>query len=815
MGLRIKISPIHFFKKSLCTCLILCLPIFTVKVTGQNFEQIEETFVDFHEQHCQEKLYLHTDKQVYVTGEMLWFKAYLLNAENHRFSDLSKVLYVDLIDHNQTSVLREIYALDDGESNGSLFLPTSLQSGTYKLRAYTRWMRNIDEAFFFTKDIPIINPFRNLANGAPSRSDKMSMQFFPEGGDLIEGLSNKIAFQALDSLGRGMEFTGLIVDQDTNIITRIRPHKFGIGNFELSPMANKTYTAMIVGDDSAISTYSLPQAVSVGLSLSVDALDPTFVHLSIEASKDYLRLRGRAVMLLVHCRGKLLVREELILRNGQVDYQLQKDQLPAGITHITVFDDLDLPQCERLVFNKPQKLWTPEVTTDKEHYAQRDRVSVKIKDNGEKTAMPKSSMSMTVYLNDQLQMEQERNIVSYVLLESDLKGFIEHPLYYLINDGKVVDQAIDNLMLTHGWRRFLWRDILGDSLHQDLLIPEYRTQLIKGTIKGAISDKPVRNQVVYLSLPSRYPRTFVAESDENGVFHAEILDPYNYESVYVMPEDTTADYRIEIMEPFPVDSEPLITNAHIISKNMAEEIVNTSVSMQIENAYREYKNAGIASIKLDTTDFYGFPDERYYLDEYTRFTVMEEVLREYVHGVLLRKQQGKFIFKVIDPANQAVFDEDPLILLDGVPVFDADKIMKLNPLTIERIDVVTHKYFKGSKTFPGIVSFHSYNGDLPGLELNEASSIIKYYDVNYPRAFYSPVYNSPEKLKSRIPDYRTSLYWNPNVRSSGPDEIDVSFYTSDIGGTFMIVLEGLTANGTPYYATKEFTVSKAMDKEQK
>jgi hypothetical protein len=181
---------------------------------------------------------------------------------------------------------------------------------------------------------------------------------------------------------------------------------------------------------------------------------------------------------------------------------------------------------------------------------------------------------------------------------------------------------------------------------------------------------------------------------------------------------------------------------------------------------------------------------------------MEEVMREYVHGVLVRKRDGKFRFRILDVANETIFKDDPLILLDGLPVFDADKIMNINPLVIERIDVVTAKFLHGNKTYPGIVSFHSYNGDLPGHTLTRTSKMIEYISMERKKEFYQPLYDDAKALNSRMPDYRNALLWKSDIKLKTNSEKTIEFYSSDNEGKYLIVVEGISEDGIPGFATK-------------
>jgi hypothetical protein len=210
----------------------------------------------------------------------------------------------------------------------------------------------------------------------------------------------------------------------------------------------------------------------------------------------------------------------------------------------------------------------------------------------------------------------------------------------------------------------------------------------------------------------------------------------------------------------------------------------------------------------DSTAFYGQPDHKYFLDDYTRFITMEEVIREYVSGVSVRRRRQKFHLAVVNEPRHSIFDDDPLILLDGVPIFDADKIMAFDPLKTKKIEVVTKQYFLGAASESGIVSFFTYQGDLAGFQLDPNALVVEYDGVQLKREFYSPMYETTNQINSRIPDFRNVLYWSGDARPDADGRKQLSFYTSDRPGKYAVVIQGLTIDGKAVSKTFTFDVGK-------
>ena len=228
--------------------------------------------------------------------------------------------------------------------------------------------------------------------------------------------------------------------------------------------------------------------------------------------------------------------------------------------------------------------------------------------------------------------------------------------------------------------------------------------------------------------------------------------------------------------------------------------------MQVQNIYQNENLFNTHIPRTDSSSFYGNADETYYLNDYTRFPVMEEVMREYVPGVMVRKQKDGFHLMVLDNVNKSMFQENPLVLLDGVPIFEIDKIMAFSPLKIQKLEVFARRYFLGPMTFPGIVSYSTFENDLAGFGLNKQSLSIDYEGLQERREFYAPHYDDQRMLESRIPDNRSLLYWNPSLTINNKGKQQIEFFTSDLYGKFEIVIEGITGKGISGSSVHQFEV---------
>lgn len=744
----------------------------------------------------QEKIYVHLDRTLYVTGETLWFKIYYTDATLHHPTDLSKVAYLEVLDAENTPLAQTKIELYKNGGSGSLFIPATINSGNYTVRAYTAWMKNFDPELYFHTTISIINPFRTPGLQKTAATKPPDAQFFPEGGNLVNALKSKVAFRVTDSAGKGIDFEGTLLDQHNETVASFKPQQFGIGHFSFTPAAGNRYHAVIKDQTGKTHNYPLPAAHDNGYTLEVDHNTIRIQTTGTDATH---------VFLFIHTRHMIQRCEALALKNGITETTLDKNRLPEGITHITVFDASLKPVCERLVFKKPASKLSVAAKTDQAEYDTRRRVNITVAAQGSSTA---AHLSLAVYKTDSFPaLPASHDIASYLWLSSDLKGQIESPQYYLNTTDSTAAIAADNLMLTHGWRRFTWKDAL-HSKPVIKFIPEHKSHILEGRVTDH-NDSSIRLVQTYLSAPGKIIRLYGSRSDNTGKTRYEMRDFYGRHKIVVQTNrNRDSVYTISLISPFSDRYTQRPLPPLLLSAGTAQTLLAKTVAMQVQDVYADEKNTKILNPVRDSSAFYGKPDETYLLDDYTRFPVMEEVMREYVPGVMVRKRRDGFHFIVLDRVKNGVLLDNPVILLDGVPIFDADEIMAFDPLKIKKLDVLTRQYYLGVMVMQGIVSYTTYQGDLAGFPLNPRAVVLDYEGLQINREFYTPAYEDRKARNSRIPDQRSLIYWNPDITLAPGEKKALSFYTSDLTGNYRIDIQALAEDGSPASTSAPFAVKR-------
>jgi hypothetical protein len=361
-------------------------------------------------------------------------------------------------------------------------------------------------------------------------------------------------------------------------------------------------------------------------------------------------------------------------------------------------------------------------------------------------------------------------------------------------------------MLTNGWRRFRWEEVEQDNKPSFEFLPEYEGLVIHGKVIDKRNGNPVPNITAYLSIPGERFHLSNAMSDQNGEVRFVVKDVYGLnELVTQTVNKTDSNYRVELLSPYSEKYSNSVLPHFELEEKWQDQLVAHSTSGQVQNAFVNDKQPFLLPA-IDTEAFYGIPDRRYFLDDYTRFSTMEEVIREYVIYVRVRKDNNQYHLEAENAPYQVHFTDDALVLVDGVPVSDINKIIAFDPLKIKKIDVVARKYFWGNTVNNGIVSFSTYKGDLANFELDPNAVVVEFQGLQLKREFYSPVYDTPEKQQSRMPDLRNVLSWNPDIQTDQYGRKSITFYTSDLKGNYAVVIEGISNTGLSGSVVKMITV---------
>ncbi len=727
---------------------------------------LSRKLLSFNKKHYQETIFLHLNSSFFVVGESILFKAYCLNSFNSQPSDLSKIIYVELIDGNANSVLQTKISVNDGAGFGDIYLPSSLTSGNYTLITYTNWMRNFTHDNFYRAQLTIINPFKKPVNTPGDKNEASIIQFLPEGGKLISGVPNSIRFKVVNQrLGK---VSGKIVDESGKEVVEFRSTSKGLGTFDIQPVAGKEYKVIVIDTLQNIYFQQLPLSVE-GVLIQTKDLEKVFRIQLTGLSPDH------GATILVNQRSKPIIEAKVEFKDGNASLDIKKDSLPFGTLQILVFSNDNHLLCESRLFNPLVADRSSGLSLAKKNFHRREKVSLELTN--------KDSLPVNLSL-------------SVRKIETKTDGLCSYPVAPIEATAAQLETInADLLLFRPKWSATLEKKIIdGDSVVMQYL-PEVRGNVLSGVVTKIKTSNPATGKMVYLSLPAKEYHFAASTTDSSGRFYF-ITDKIKSNAEIVIQPDSRmcADCKITLDGIGLEDYSNFKPSELDIDTTFKKLIEQRSLASQVENAYYEQKQDSIIE-RSTTTRFYGQADKTYRLDDYTRFPSMEDIFIEYIYEVVLKKKKNEYEIKVMDLRKRQPFTEDALVLIDGIPIRDYSLVMSYNPLQVEKIEIVGKRYFYGSLETQGIVSIVTYDGSGKNLSSIKRE---KYLGVQPRKKYYSPRYQDPPSGLNKIPDYRIQLYWDPSITVSDKQAV-INFFTSDLSGDFEIIAEGIRKDGRAIY----------------
>ncbi len=769
----------------------------------------------------QEKAYLHLDKPYYMVGEDIWFSPYLVDGHVHRKSMQSEVLYSELIGPDQEVVSHKILEIKEGLGAGDFALADTLPSGKYEIRAYTSWMRNFSSNYFFSQYVDVYNA---KSKPPPEKElDELKVNFFPEGGDLVKGVISRVGFKAVDSQGKGVPVKGTIHHPDGNQVGVFSSNHLGIGSFFIHPQTTGYFIKLKQkGEDK---TYPLPDPVASGFSIQVTNNKPNAMKVSVTTSED---LNESGFYLIGQCRGRIYYKGKGLIEENRAAIEIPKSNLPNGILQITLFDEQGRPQCERLTFVNNQRNVNVAIDSKSKRFDPRDSVGLRLSLTDADGAPIKGDFSIAV--SDSYQAKKsamDRNILSYLLLESDLVGTIEEPGHYFKDTENQTLRDLDELMLSQGWRRFLWRDILAGRKKKIKYPIEYGLTL-SGAAVNPTSGMPLPfTDLSFLILDDKGPIANVLRTDKLGGFKISGL---NYADstgmVFSLAETSKEVKKVKVLvnkQQYQSVGRQRRNQEMSWDKDIAAFLSMNADSRAIELAYGDktkiLKGVTIEGSKYEEpASIYGTPDavitagDRQYNDIFQMITGQVAGVNVYNNSqIRIRGSTGP-----------------PLIILDGVPLqssmtggigndgntadspnavaamitqanfgAEADILRSIPPSNVDRIEVLKgpsaaiYGVFGGN----GVLVIYTKKG-----VVHESNTVGKKVfslmleGIYSARAFYAPDYGEFRPEHAR-PDRRSTLYWNPSVGTDDQGEAEVSFFNSDVGTVLQVEVQGISESG--------------------
>ena len=697
----------------------------------------------------QQKVFLHLDKDIYRGGDNLWIKAYLVSGLDHLPDTISTNLYVELISPFKTRVEIKRFQMFTGFGIGDFRLSDTLPEGLYQIRAFTSWMQNFDTDFYFEKNFQLINSgYRKLISPKQARNNQkelddrekisgdIDLQFMPEGGYLVDGIESVVAFKAINKLGKGIDTEGVITDDKGNIAATFKSFYKGIGTFTLKPEQGKKYVAVTREDNKEMRT-PLPQSLETGLVMGAED-HPDRVSLRFVSTKPKTADPTANELIIIGQVGGRIYYEAIIkLENRIAALEIPKAVFPDGIMQLTAFSGRGGPLAERLVFVNRHNFMKINFMASDTSTTEGKKILLEIQttDAGSRPLIANLSLAVTRELSSQAPANRD-NILSNLLLSSDLKGYIEDPLDYFDSQSPAALKAIDNLMLAQGWRRFDWNKLLAGE-YPKIMYHEERGLTVFGKITHDFFNIPLENCRVQLSIMDKYNDVFTQYSSNKGMFLFENMVYYDTVSVKIEAWRLSGRRNLLIVLPDEKENEvlgqqgdySLTTLSERDNKayrlERAEEIRQANLKEQ--ERLKEYR-------KNELTGIYGEPDNVIRSEDFPKGNKnILEVMKGRIPGVQIIGDQV-----IIRGPNTIYGNTQPLFLLDGMPVADVSTILSIPVDDIERVEVLKgpRASIYGVRGTNGVVAVYTKRGHYMVRGIIEFDML----GYNTPRIFYQPRY---------------------------------------------------------------------------
>jgi hypothetical protein len=795
----------------------------------------------YYKKYPQEKIYVQTDKTVYTIGQTIWYKIY---ATVYGGSEtLSKIVYIQLVDSKGKIISQNKLPLIKGKAYGDIQLPDSLRSDSYQLRSFTAWMLNFDDSAVFRKDLYIKNIPDTINNQSNNKLPirEYHVQFFPEGGDLIDGITGNVAFKATDQTGLPFEIQGEIKDENQSLINSFSTLHDGMGKFSIRTFIKHHYYVLVHLPDHSTQNIPLPPAKKFGISMKMIEQTKNGVTIQVvyrEAEVD----QYHDIVLAVYQNTGKVATYPLQLEPGINDFNITNKEFKTGILRLTIFDKNGLPQAERILFldKKDQVQLQLQKDTLSCNSKAKSAFTLQIKDVDWK--IDKANISVSVTDADRVMGDSmSDNIYSSLLLNSELKGYVYNPGYYFDNNVDSVKNALDLVMMTNGWRHFEWKQILNYEPVK-LNYPVEESLYIAGKLIGYKPGKQNDNFLKMIIEQGGSTRFIgYVSPDSNGSFILKDYSVPGLSTVYFQEEKGKRGNKNYKVEYFADSLDTIHTAVYIpmsakLGISMKNEFIAGTWNNEEEQLFLIDKKSllkpvivkGYIPTKTEMlvkkyVSPYFESGNAHNIDLINNFYPNSLRLFDFLHGrfpgliVAGTEEDPEFYFRGTTPQefvpikqtvnddfhdpNRSIATSYPYIYINETHSTYQD----IKDIPLSEIAIISYipppasmAPLNGGAIGVLAIYLKKWTEDIKSANITQEYNYYIFHGYSIARQFYSPDYSAKDSAFSKT-DNRTTLYWNPDMTADSNNNVHFYFYNSDHAKKFRIVAEGMDQQGRIAY----------------
>jgi hypothetical protein len=802
-----------------------------------------ETWVESSEKVPVEKIYLHTDREFYFTGETIWFKSYLTDSRSGKLIPGAENIYINLVHESGDIVAESILLSLNGQAHSSISIPDTLKEGGYILQAFTDYLLNFGESSFFQKLLKIERPAGSLRaidrieRSTNSHEMAADASFLPEGGLLLENTSNLVAFKIIDKNGYGIDASGTVSDEAGETVTAFNTNYRGMGIFFLTPEPGKSYQATINGFPSF--RFNFDSLVSAE-GIKIQLVNHTSNELIVNIKGNSRKFNGETYYIANMFRGEILFYRPVKIESENQVLKFDSKMLKGGINRLVLLDKNLKPVSERLLFSKNFTLNELEVTTDSVSYTRISEVKLNISEKNPSATPKERHLSLAVvHENAFPESGVSQNILSSLLIDSELNGFTGPSADYFSDAGLPSEAKLRLLMLTNGWISYFWNNV--PPMNQPLEFKQTAGIDLKGVATDIITGQPIEEGEISLVIEKDAEMAFLTDTTAKaGEFTFPGLIFNDTAKVLVQAKNEKGRQNTEI-KLAPVSKKITPQSSDLMQ---AAGFPDVSADMHrikytaVQERNRFYAKQRAKAERLQTSEQVRSPEENdghfriYENADHVVQVPQNEASSSNILDFLSGKVPGLDInSEQVSIRGTSNFDGNstPLFLVDGVPLLTGNNTIRTGPgsneeeepdqYVIETVksiplgDIDKVEILKSSQNLAtfgtegsnGVIAIYTRRGnkDIPA---RAVKGVIEKNIAGYAAAknFFVPKY-SPENKNREIPDYRTTLFWEPEIPLKN-NSAKYVFSTSEQPGTYKIFVEGINEEGEVCLGKAQFIV---------
>lgn len=807
------------------------------------FEQYMNQAQVFADTYPREKAYLHFDNTSYYVGDTIWFKAYVTLAEKQVFSPISRPLYVELVDQAGHVTDKQIVKLEQGEGDGQLVLSKSMMSGYYEVRAYTRWMLGFSEPQYFSRTFPIYQLSNSdklersistyeLSPTMEKRPDvtkeKLSLRFFPEGGQLVEGVASQVAFKAESKSEGNIKLSGTLYSKDGRELTSFETLHDGMGHFEYTPTAQPALAK--VNYQGKNYEFPLPDALPSGYVLQAGC---NAGALSVQVSCNAATPQDTLAVFISHQGRPYLYQLINCQANNPQKFIVQTRKLPPGILQVSLLNRAGNTLCDRFVFANPRAPLQITPKRLKEVYAPYTPIRCELQVSNAIGEPVPSKLSVSI--RDAVRsdyMEYDNNLFTDLLLTSDLKGYIHQPGYYFTEASPRKQEELDVLLMVHGWRKYDMAQFIGIKPFIPLQAPESQLNL-HGQVKSTILKNKLKG--IELSVIVKRDSALITGqtvTDENGHFIIPMEDfegsmeaviqtrkvgkerkkdasilidrnfspasrAYDYKELH--PEWSNVAYWQQQADKFDslymdsvrrVDGMYLLDEIEIKSKRRQQSSnMATKINEQSIDAYYDIRQSvdllrDNGKIVTTIPELMEKLSPLFYWDRTNdNCTYRQKPICYIMDNRILSETEVKMMLTEVDGLASIIIGEGSKGIDDEI--IQNTKVSNSNDVKLAELDKYSIFYL-----IP--LPRHDVINKNQTAALGTRRTMMQGY--TRPLEYYSPFYLSKEMYMDKT-DKRRTIYWNPSVETDNQGKVVIECYNNQYSTPLIIQAETLSKDG--------------------